>query len=166
MRRKDIGGRGPCKPPTQGENLMFKTLRTALFGMGAFLPAGGLLIIPGSGFRLSEQAHQLGQAPGAGRRSDLTRNAGGIRQEETGAARGCGEQDRRRRADRQPLRGQGQARRLHVVPRAGRAEHHHPADCQGRELQLRQLRLHRPHHGRQLRRGREQGRPVEQPQGI
>lgn len=46
MRRKDIGGRGPCKPPTQGENLMFKTLRTALFGMGAFLLAGGLLAVP------------------------------------------------------------------------------------------------------------------------
>ena len=53
----------------------------------------------------------------------------------------------------------------YVVPRAGRAEHHHPADRQGRKLQLRQLRLHRPHHGRQLRGGREQGRPVEQPQG-
>ena len=26
--------------------------------------------------------------------------------------------------------------RLHAVPRAGRAEHHHPADRQGREVQL------------------------------
>lgn len=66
---------------------MFKTLRTALFGMGAFLLARRPSDGPGSGFRLSEQAHPARKPLRRGRRlrPDGTR-VGGIRQEETGAA--------------------------------------------------------------------------------
>jgi len=151
--------------------------------MGAFLLAGGLLTVPAQASDYPSKPIQLVSPYGAGGDSDLTARVwaefakkklgqpvvvvnktggGGL----TGSLFAPQKQAGGRRPARQPLRGQGQARRLHVVPRAGRAEHHHPADRQGRKLQLRQLRLHRPHHGRQLRRGREQGRPVEQPQGI
>ena len=144
---------------------MFKTLRTALFGMGAFLLAGGLLTVPAQASDYPSKPIQLVSPYGAGGDSDLT-------------ARVWAEFAKKKLG--QPVvvvnktGGGGLTGSLFAAKAKpdgytlflAQAGHHHPADRQGRELQLRQLRLHRPHHGRQLRRGREQGRPVEQPQGI
>ena len=135
---------------------MFKTLRTALFGMGAFLLAGGLLAVPAQASDYPNKPIQLVSPYGAGGDSDLT-------------ARVWAEFAKKKLG--QPVvvvnkTGGGGLTGSLFAAKAKPDGYTHPADCQGRELQLRQLRLHRPHHGRQLRGGREQGRPVEQPQGI
>ena len=51
---------------------MFKTLRTALFGMGAFLFAGGLLTVPAQASDYPNKPIQLVSPYGAGGDSDLT----------------------------------------------------------------------------------------------
>ena len=51
---------------------MFKTLRTALFGMGAFLLAGGLLTVPAQASDYPSKPIQLVSPYGAGGDSDLT----------------------------------------------------------------------------------------------
>ena len=51
---------------------MFKTLRTALFGMGAFLLAGGLLAVPAQASDYPNKPIQLVSPYGAGGDSDLT----------------------------------------------------------------------------------------------
>ena len=51
---------------------MFKTLRTALFGMGAFLLAGGLLAVPAQASDYPSKPIQLVSPYGAGGDSDLT----------------------------------------------------------------------------------------------
>ena len=50
---------------------MFKTLRTALFGMGAFLLAGGLLTVPAQASDYPSKPIQLVSPYGAGGDSDL-----------------------------------------------------------------------------------------------
>ena len=45
---------------------MFKTLRTALFGMGAFLLAGGLLTVPAQASDYPNKPIQLVSPYGAG----------------------------------------------------------------------------------------------------
>ena len=51
---------------------MFKTLRTAFFGMGAFLLAGGLLTVPAQASDYPSKPIQLVSPYGAGGDSDLT----------------------------------------------------------------------------------------------